>query len=644
MNRVASGPSKGANDPRLPARWARLAQACLVAGLLAFFGLPAPAAAAQDKTVLVLYSNGRLLPANVDADRGLRASIVSTGSRHVEIFDEFLDEPRFAGPAYLTTFEAYLAGKYVSRRPDVVVAMGAKALEFLLDCRNTLFTKVPVVYTAVLPTDLAARQPLPRDVIGVPYTPDFASTIALALRWHPRVRRLLIVTGAAPQDRSWGPLLRSAVAGVGARVSAEFLVGEPLDALLTRLARLPDDTVVVTSGYFADAAGRALIPRASVEAMCSRSAVPIYTPMAPIMGAGTVGGYMAPVDAMGRQAGTTVNRLLDGAAPDTIVLPDTVPSALHVDWRQIERWGIDPRLVPRDAVVHFRSPTIMEQHRNEAVAVLAGVLFQTALIAGLLVERRRRRVAERETERHRFDLAHASRLVVAGELTASIAHEINQPLGAILSNADAAEMILDAGPDRRDELRAILADIRRDDLRASQVIRRLRTLLAKKEMERQSFDINDAVREVEALLAGEAQRRGVTLDIRTDGRPATIVADRVLIHQVLVNLLLNAMDAVGDLPDGRREVAVSVRQAPGLVRVTVSDHGRGIAPEHLPQLFDSFFTTKRTGMGLGLPIARSLVDAHGGRIWAENGRELGAVFQVELPAPGADIPASPEQR
>ena len=150
--------------------------------------------------------------------------------------------------------------------------------------------------------------------------------------------------------------------------SAEFLIGLPFDALLKSLAELPDDAVVVTVGYFGNLDGRAFIPRDSVAAMASRATVPIYTPIAPLMGTGTVGGYMAPVEAIARQAGTTVNRLLDGAAPASLGLPDSVPSALHVDWRQIQRWGIDPRSIPRDAVVHFRSPTFLEQYRNETIA------------------------------------------------------------------------------------------------------------------------------------------------------------------------------------------------------------------------------------------------------------------------------------
>jgi C4-dicarboxylate-specific signal transduction histidine kinase len=330
-----------------------------------------------------------------------------------------------------------------------------------------------------------------------------------------------------------------------------------------------------------------------------------------------------------------VNELLDGAAPGSLRLPEIMPTTLSVDWRQVRRWGIDEKAIPGDAVLHFKELTFLEQHRNEAMIAVVVFLLQSGLIAALVIERYRRRRAEQAMQRTRFELTHASRVAVAGELTASLAHEINQPLGAILSNADAAELILESGADRRDELRAILADIRRDDLRASEVIRRLRAFLANRQVERQPFELNEAVSDLGTLLRSESQRRRVTLSIQPAPTAVTMVGDRIQIQQVLINLVLNAMDAAADVPEDRRTVVVSVENAAGSIAIAVRDRGHGIPPEHLSKLFSSFFTTKQKGMGLGLSIARTLVEAHGGRIWSENGPGEGAVFQVEFPAANA---------
>ena len=592
-------------------------------------------AVAETINVLVLYSNGRLLPANVEGDRGLHQAVGSPADRPALLFYEFLDAPRFGGKAYDELVASYLRGKYASRPPRVIVAVSGEALGFLLRHRPELFPGVPVVHTGIDQSVLAAMGPLPADVVGAPTDYDFAPTLALALGFHPRARRLVIVTGASEPDRGFEARLRMEVRSFEGRARAEFLSGLPIREVLERLGALGGDAVVFTPGLFRDGEGRDLTPYESIKAMAAASGAPIYGSYSTHLGTGIVGGYMPSFEEIGRAAGRTVNALVAGAEPVSVRLPQAVPQTLHVDWRQARRWGVDPGLIPRDAVVHFKPPTLLEAHRNEAIAGALVLVLQAGLIGWLLVERRRRRLAEAAEQTRRLELAHASRLAVAGELTGSIAHEINQPLGAILSNADAADLILESGGDRREELRAILADIRRDDLRASEVIRRLRTALAKREVQRKPLELNEAVRELDSVLGGEARRRQSRLEIRTAPGRVPVLADRVEIQQVLVNLTLNALQAVADLPDERRTVVVSVEDAAGKAHVTVRDRGPGIPPGELPRLFDAFFTTRREGMGLGLSIARTLVEAHGGRVWAENGRGEGAVFHVELPLAGA---------
>jgi signal transduction histidine kinase len=598
------------------------------------------AAVPQSRNVLVLYSNNRLVPGNVEVDRGLRDSIASPAEQPVEIFSEFLDRPEFSGAQYEGTMTTYLREKYVTRPPDAIVAVSDEAFDFVLRNRSQLFPNVPLVYTVVSTSLLHSISKLPADVVGVPVEYDYAGTIEQALRWHPTARRLVVVTGASQRDRERESRLRREIPPIAGSVTVEFLTGLPTAAVLRRLGELDASTVVFTPGYFQDGAGQLFNPRDSGALMAAAATAPVYGPLDTFIGIGAVGGRMPSFEGMGRQAAQIVNELFAGAAPASLRLPEVSPTVLHVDWRQVRRWGIDENKIPADTVVHFKEPTLWEAHRNEAIVAVVVILLQAALIATLLIERARRRAAQLAVQKQRSELAHASRLAVAGELTASIAHEINQPLGAVQTSADAADLLLQAGGDRRDDLLRIVTRIRRDNMRASDVIRRLRTLLAKHEPERKPFELNATMSDVVTLLLAEGHRRQMTLDHRPAATQFYVVGDQIQIQQVLINLMLNSMDAVAELPEDRRTIVVSIEKVAASILISVRDRGQGIATEHLPRLFDSFFSTKQRGMGLGLSIARTIVEAHGGRIWPENRLGQGAVFHVELPAwDGASIPS-----
>ena len=265
-------------------------------------------------------------------------------------------------------------------------------------------------------------------------------------------------------------------------------------------------------------------------------------------------------------------------------------------------------------------------HIHEQGLIVRDDAGRAIQMIGALTDITERRDADELNQR----LAHASRLTAMGELTASIAHEINQPMSAILSNIDAAEMLLDAGELDRRELGQILSDIRRDDLRASEIIRHIRGLANKRQTDAERFDVNELVRIVLRLVTPTVKRRGVTLDVELNRVPL-IHADRIHVQQVLLNLLFNAMDAMSTTPEHDRAIRVVTSSVePHTIEVRVSDRGHGIPGEDLDRIFDSFFTTKRNGMGLGLSIARSLVEAHGGRIWAENNADAGATFRFTL--------------
>lgn len=261
--------------------------------------------------------------------------------------------------------------------------------------------------------------------------------------------------------------------------------------------------------------------------------------------------------------------------------------------------------------------------------------IQTAegrLVLTAVVDVTARKQAEAEALRQRAELAHITRVSTMGELAASVAHELNQPLGAILANAEAADLFLKQDPPALGELRDILADIRKDDERAGEVIRRMRSLLRKREMEMQPLDLNSVVEDMFRLVSGDAALRKTTLSAELSPRLPAVRGDRIHLQQVLLNLAMNAMEAMARQPPAKRRLVVHTgRVADDTVEVSVTDSGPGIEPTTLPRLFEPFYTTKTNGMGMGLSIARTIIQAHRGRIWAENHAPDGATFRFTLP-------------
>lgn len=257
------------------------------------------------------------------------------------------------------------------------------------------------------------------------------------------------------------------------------------------------------------------------------------------------------------------------------------------------------------------------------------------LMRGVLLDTSTERQSAHELQQLRSHLVHAGRVSMMGQLASAIAHELNQPLGAILRNAEAAELFMQEANPNLEEVRAIISDIRKDDQRAGEVIDRLRTLLKRGEIKSRPLSIAHLFDEVLALIRADAAARGVRLEVESEPGLPPVHGDRVHLQQVLINLIINAMDALGESKPASRRVIVNARaDGHGLVVVSVADNGTGIPSEKLAHVFDPFFTTKTHGIGMGLPISRTIIEAHGGKITASNLQAGGAVFRFTLPVSG----------
>ncbi|TGN89966.1 GHKL domain-containing protein [Bradyrhizobium yuanmingense] len=626
--------SGGASIDRLKPR---LAAALLCLGLLLAEYLLAGQAGAVErsrrgelKRVLVLHSFGREFRPWSEYARDIKAELERQSPWPLDIQEHALLTARFNNPGPEAPFVEYLHSLYQGATPDVVVSIGAPAARFAQRYRAQLLPNAPLILTAV-EHRLIDRADLAANDVVVAVRNDFVAAFDNILQVLPDTRSVAIVVGASPLERFWMEELKRELKPFAGRIELVWYSDLSFEEILKRSSKLPPGTALFWGLMSVDAAGVVYESDWALRNLHAVANAPIFSYQEPFFGEGTVGG---PMHLIGETTSRTVSAaigILGGAKPSSINHEPIAFAAPRYDWRELQRWGISESRLPPGSVVLFREPNIWQRYQWQMLMIAAVFLVQAGLISGLLHERRRRQVAEVESRQRLAELAHVNRYSAVGELTTSIAHELNQPLGSILTNAETAELMLRAAQPDLVEIQQILADIRRDDQRASEVIRRLRSVLKKTPFEVKHIELNDTVREAIDLVRALAHGRRITLSYVPALAGLHVKGDPVQLQQVILNLIINAMDAISDTDTGKREVSIVTQRAGNQAEIRIADTGPGIPASDLASLFDPFFTTKPQGMGMGLAIARTIIEAHHGTIAAANQPAGGALFTIRLP-------------
>jgi signal transduction histidine kinase len=587
----------------------------------------------RPKRVLILFNDGRDTSGNITLQQAFQAELQRLTTNRVDFFEEHLYARHFSDPAHFQLFQDYLGKKYAGQNLDLIMVFPAGDYALAGALPEALFPDVPVVF--VTANELEVPVAISKfGVTGIIQRYDIRGTLALIMRLQPDTHRVVVLGGNSEVDRATlGRIEEIAQSLEG--IEFDFWTNCTVAELPAAVKALPAGTAILLSTFQRDASGQPFFMSQVAQMLVPSANAPIYVMGGLAVGSGVVGGVVVDSEKLGVRGGQLAFRVLGGVKPESVPIEVETKGTLMVDWRALRRWHINESRVPVDCVIRYRPVSLWEEHRDLILFSLAVFLAQALTITGLLAQRKQRRRAEAEMLNQRTELAHVSRVSTMGQLASSLAHELNQPLGAILRNAEAAEIFLAKEKPDLEEIRAILVDIRKDDQRAGNVIDRMRSLLKRRSVELKPLDLGELLRETVALAESDARLRQVNITLQVPAKPPVVCGDRVHLQQVLLNLILNGMDAMAGVEEEERLLTVRAELAgDGNVQVSLSDCGTGIPPDKLGRLFEPFFTTKPNGMGMGLAISQTIIAAHGGKIWGVNNATRGAVFKFTLPTHG----------
>jgi len=603
-----------------------LAAAGIVLGVA---GILCPAASAEQlpRSVLFLDQFEVASPFSAAIYAKFRSTLDAHSPQPVSTYVENMDFGRFGSPQFETALEAFFREKYRDKPVGVVVALGSAALDLTMHLRPALWPDAPIIFAAVDEHALDGVE-LPTNVTGTTTRLNLADSVAVARAVVPGLKRIAIV--GDPPDRKY---IRRRVAAqlesLASEVEVLDLTNLSMKHLKTRVASLPIDSAIIYIGLVLDADHVAYTSHNAVLSIAQAANRPIIVQAETQLGTGVAGGIVASPTSIGEETARIALRVLAGESASNIPVTASAMTPIF-DWRELQRWNVSADRLPSGSEVRFREPGIWDQHRVQIVAAIAAVLLQTALIVWLLLEHRRRHVAEITARNAMSELYQMNRLATAGELSASIAHEVSQPLMGIVTSAAAASRWLTAKTLDVDKARTALAQISRAAYRASEVIAGVRGMFQRDTEGTVPVDMNRLILTVLKIVRIDLERRGIEVEKLLAQSLPYVIGNPIQLQQVILNLAMNAIEAMHSEQTRVLRIKSELTQD-DRVHVSIEDTGPGIDPSNLGRIFKPLFTTKAGGMGMGLSICRSIIEGHGGQIWVSAGSQAGSIFQFELP-------------
>jgi signal transduction histidine kinase len=538
----------------------RLVALCIIVCLVAVSSANA-AEAGRAKRVLMLFSGSKFAPGSALVEKSAE-DVLQKGAHAVEFYAEHLDASRFPEESHYQLFREYLRAKYAQNPPDVIVAFLIVKFELAGRFPAELFPGIPMVFAALTEEAVPAAG-FGDQVTGVVQRIDFPGALELILKLQPDTERIVVIGGMAALDRRYLGLTEEAARSLAGRVQFDYWTTRAVAEMRQAVASLPPRTVIFFTTVFRDATGKTFLPAPVASMLAVSSSVPVYVVADSLIGGGTVGGLVAHLEALGRRLGELAQQVLGGTAPAALPIEVRKDGVPMFDWRALKRWGISESRLPPDSILRFRELTIWQNYRWHIIAVALFCLAQSVLISGLLIQGRRRRLAEREAK------SLAGRLITAHEderrrLARDLHDDLTQRLARLAIDAGKIERSapvsnhVDFGHSMREELVRLSEDVHALSYRLHPSL----------------LDDLGLVEALNAECDGFSRRESIPVefkprDVPRDVRPDTALCLFRVAQESLRNVARHA---------GASTVEVSLRKVDGGLEIAVRDNGTGFDP------------------------------------------------------------------
>jgi signal transduction histidine kinase len=585
--------------------------------------------AAEPKRVLLLHSFGRDFKPWSEYAKAIRAELERRSPWQLNFYEHSLEIARSSDANPEGPFVKYLDAVFADRQLDLIISIGAPAAAFVQRYRQQLFSTTPMLLTVVDQRRVQYSELTENDAV-VAVSIDYLAAFENILRVLPDTKHVAVVVGSSPIEKFWQEEIGRQVQSLANRVTLTWYNNLSFDEILKNAATLPPRSAIFWELMIVDATGAVHEEGRALSKLHAVANAPIFSYTDAFFGREIVGGPHVPILEHGERVAEVAVRMLHGERPSDIKVSPVGFGPPKFDWREMQRWGISEQSLPPGSSIYFREPTIWQRHWDVFILIFAVLAFQSVLIAWLIHEHRRRHLAEVQSRNSMAELTYVNRLAAAGELSASIAHEVNQPLAGILARASAGLNWLRREKPDLAKAEASLQHIVEAAQHVGSIVSSVRAMFRKETNEKARIDLNDIIQSVLKIVRVDLRTSSIDLELSLKDDLPAVIGDTVQLQQVVLNLVINAIEAM--LSSQQRTLRIESKQyKPGSVDLLVADTGPGVDPSNVDEIFKPLFTTKSRGMGMGLAICRSIIEAHGGKIWVTPTSSGGSIFQIQLP-------------